>query len=144
MSDGPLLHLTTPATWRVALSAGSVVTPSLLADGFVHLSSPEQVRLPADRLYAGRDDLLLLVVDPRRLADEVRWEPGVPGDPESMRFPHLYGPLPIGAVTSVVPYRPGPDGRYREPVVPAPADLAGRARKPIISECGNGHGWLPQ
>ena len=123
-----LLHLTTPATWRVALSAGSVVTPSLVTDGFIHLSPPDQVRLPADRLFAGRDDVLLLVIDPDRLTDEVRWEPGVPTDPASMRFPHLFGPLPVCAVTSVLPYRPGPDGHYAEPVVPAADDLAGRAR----------------
>lgn len=125
---GPLLHLTTPSTWRVALEAGSVVTPSNLTEGFVHLSPPSQVRLPADRLFAGRDDVLLLVLDEARLAAEVRWEPGVHGDPASMRFPHLYGLLPVAAVTSVVPYRPGPDGAYADPVVPAPDDLAARAR----------------
>ena len=126
--DGPLLHLTTPSTWRVALEAGSVVTPSNLTEGFVHLSPPSQVRLPADRLFAGRDDVLLLVLDERRLTDDVRWEPGVHGDPDSMRFPHLYGLLPVGSVTSVVPYRPGPDGAYADPVVPAPDDLPARAR----------------
>lgn len=127
-ADGPLLHLTTPSTWRVALEAGSVVTPSNLSEGFVHLSPPSQVRLPADRLFAGRDDVLLLVLDEGRLTDEVRWEPGVPTDPASMTFPHLYGLLPVGAVTSVVPYRPEPDGAYADPVVPAPHDLAARAR----------------
>jgi GNAT superfamily N-acetyltransferase len=45
-----------------------------------------------------------------------------------MRFPHLYGPLPVAAVTSVLPYRPGPDGRFVEPVgVPAADDALGRA-----------------
>lgn len=126
---GPLLHLTTPATWRVALAAGSVTPPSLLVDGFVHLSSPEQVHLPANRLFAGRDDLLLLVVDPRRLPDEVRWEPGVPSDPGSMRFPHLYAELPVASVTSVVPYVPGVGGAFEPPTdVPDPDDLTGRAR----------------
>jgi uncharacterized protein (DUF952 family)/GNAT superfamily N-acetyltransferase len=127
-TGGSLLHLTSPATWRVALSAGSVVTPSVVTDGFIHLSSPEQVHLPANRLFAGREDLLLLVLDPARLVDEVRWEPGVPTDPESMRFPHVYGPLPVTAVTSVVPYRPGADGSFTAPgVLPAPGDLVARA-----------------
>jgi len=44
----------------------------------------------------------------------LRWEPGVPGDPEAMRFPHLYGPLPTVAVTSVTPYVPGADGKFPE------------------------------
>jgi uncharacterized protein (DUF952 family)/GNAT superfamily N-acetyltransferase len=129
VSPEVLLHLTTPATWRVALAAGSLATPSLLADGFIHLSSSEQVHLPADRLFAGRDDVLLLVIDPRRLDAPVRWEPGVPSDPASMTFPHLYGLLPVSVVTSVVPYRPGPDGGFGPPEdLPAPVDLAARAR----------------
>jgi len=125
---GPLLHLSSPAAWRVALSAGSVVTPSLLADGFIHLSAPEQVHLPANRLFAGRDDLLALAVDPDRVVGELRWEPGVPGDPASMTFPHLYGRLPVAAVTSVLPYRAEADGTYLAPVgVPDPGDLPARA-----------------
>ena len=88
---------------------------------------PDQVALPANRLYAGRDDLLLLVIDPARLTAEVRWEPGVPTDPASMEFPHLYGPLPVAAVTNVVPWRPGADGVFAEPTgLPAPADVGAR------------------
>jgi uncharacterized protein (DUF952 family)/GNAT superfamily N-acetyltransferase len=125
-----LLHITTAAPWRVALAAGSLVTPSLRSEGFIHLSRPDQVALPANRLYAGRDDLLLLVIDPGRLAAEVRWEPGVPTDPASMRFPHLYGALPVDAVTSVVPWRPGADGSFAEPVgLPGPTDGLARARR---------------
>jgi uncharacterized protein (DUF952 family) len=86
----------------------------------VHLSAPSQVHLPANRLFAGRDDVLLLVLDPDRLGAEVRWEPGVPGDPASMTFPHLYGMLPLAAVVKVVPYVPGDDGAF--PVVD-PADV---------------------
>jgi uncharacterized protein (DUF952 family) len=110
------LHLIGPADWQAALAAGAVTPPSLTQVGFVHLSTPEQVHLPAARLFPGRDNVLLLVVDPGRLTDPVRFEPGVPGDPASMRFPHLYGPLPVAAVVDVVPYRPGVD-----PALPAPS-----------------------
>lgn len=124
----PLLHLVGAAQWRVALDAGAVVDTSLVAERFVHLSGPDQVAVPAQRLFAGRQDLLMLVVDPARLRDEVRWEPGVAGDPESMRFPHLYGPLPVAAVTSALPYRPGPDGAFAAPTgIPPIGDPAARA-----------------
>lgn len=119
-----LLHLIPAADWPAALRHGAVVPPSLAEVGFVHLSTPDQVHLPANRLFAGRTDVVLLVVDPAALTDEVRFEPGLPSDPASMRFPHLYGPLPTSAVLAVVPYRPGPDG-FEPPVLP-PTDPAGR------------------
>ena len=127
-TDGPLLHLTTPAEWRAALGTGAVTPPSLAEVGFVHLSSPAQVHLPAERLFPGRRDVVLLVVDPARLTDPVRPEPGVPGDPASMRFPHLYGPLPTAAVVAVLPWRPG-----EAPAPPDPADAVGRARAMDVS-----------
>lgn len=107
----------------------SLVVPPPGSEGFIHLSRPDQLALPANRLFAGRDDMLLLVIDPGRLTAEVRWEPGVARDPSSMRFPHLYGPLPTAAVTSVVPYRPAGDGRFAEPIgLPEPSDALARAR----------------
>ncbi|OMQ14071.1 GNAT family N-acetyltransferase, partial [Modestobacter sp. VKM Ac-2676] len=98
MSEGVLVHLIEPADWRAALDTGAVRPPSLADAGFVHLSTPDQVHLPAQRLYGDRRDVVVLVVDPARLTDPVRWEPGVPADPAGMRFPHLFGPLPTSAV----------------------------------------------
>lgn len=121
----PLLHLINPAEWRRALAAGAVAPPSLREQGFVHLSSPAQVALPADRLFHGRADLVLLVLDPDRIDVPVKWEPGLPSDPASMRFPHAYGPVPTSAVLAVLPYRPRPGGGFDAPVVP-PFDGAGR------------------
>ncbi len=117
-----VLHLIEPAAWRAALDAGAVRPPSLDAVGFVHLSTPDQVHLPARALFPGRRDLALLVVDPARLVDPLRFEPGRPADPAGMLFPHLYGPLPTSAVVAVVPYRPPVP-----PILPAPHDHLGRA-----------------
>lgn len=119
----PLLHLTDPAGWRAALARGAVAP--LPGVGFVHLSTPEQVVLPADRLFHGRDDLLVLVLEPARIGVEVRFEPGVPTDPASLRFPHAYGPVPVPAVLAVLPYRPRPDGGFDAPALPG-TDPAGR------------------
>lgn len=119
MESNVLLHLSTATEWDRARASGVVAPPSLAEAGFVHLSTPEQIALPANRLYHGRTDILLLVIDPARIGVEVRWEPGVPGDPESMRFPHAYGPVPAAAVTAAVPYRPGADGTFTAPSLPA-------------------------
>jgi uncharacterized protein (DUF952 family) len=111
-----LLHLCSADEWGLARTRGEHRPGSLSDVGFIHLSSPEQVHLPANRLYAGRTDLVLLHIDPARLSSPIRWEPGVSTDPESMLFPHLYGPLPVTAVTSVTRYLPGVDGTFAPPL----------------------------
>jgi uncharacterized protein (DUF952 family) len=111
-----LLHLCSLSDWVEAQHRGEHRPDSLRDVGFVHLSTPEQVHLPANRLYAARGDLVLLHVDSSRLEAPLRWEPGDPTDPAAMVFPHLYGPLPVAAVITVTEYRPGPGGRFQSPV----------------------------
>ena len=111
-SASVLVHICTAQDWERTQSVGEHRPDSLTEAGFIHLSTPEQVHLPANRLYAGRDDLVLLHIDPARLTSEVRWEPGVASDPHAMEFPHLYGPLPAAAVISVTSYRPDANGRF--------------------------------
>lgn len=96
--------------WALARSRGGICPGS--GEEFIHLSTPEQVHLPANRLYRGRADLLLLHIDPTALDAPVRWERGVAVDPESMLFPHLYGALPVSAVTKAVAYPPAADGTF--------------------------------
>jgi uncharacterized protein (DUF952 family) len=107
-----LLHLCSTDDWSAAQTEGELRPESLDSVGFIHLSAPEQVHLPANRLYRGRHDLVLLHIDPTHLISPVRWELGVATDPESMVFPHLYGPLPVEAVINITSYRPGADGVF--------------------------------
>jgi uncharacterized protein (DUF952 family) len=117
-----LVHLCPVADWSAAQARGHLHPESLDLAGFVHLSTPAQVHLPANRLFHGRDDLVLLHVDPARLNSPLRWEAGVPTDPVSMLFPHLYGPLPVEAVLDVAAYRPRPDGSFPPlPVTQSPS-----------------------
>ncbi|MFI5779664.1 DUF952 domain-containing protein [Nocardia sp. NPDC051570] len=109
-----LVHMCTRDEWEAARRAGERRAPSLETEGFIHLSGPGQVHLPANRLFAGSEDLVLLWLNPDRLPAPVRWEPGVPTDPAAMLFPHLYGPIPLAAVVEVTDYRPGPDGAFPE------------------------------
>ena len=107
-----LVHLCSSDDWSAAQNSGELRPDSLTSVGFVHLSTPEQVHLPANRLYRGRSDLLLLHIDPTHLNSPILWELGVATDPESMVFPHLYGPLPVGAVIDVTSYLPDAEGEF--------------------------------
>lgn len=110
LDENLLVHLCSRPEWQVVQSAGVLRPPA--DTGFVHLSTPQQVHLPANRIFAGRSDIVLLYLDTAALSAPLRWEPGVPGDPDSMLFPHLYGAIPAAAVVAVRAYRPGPDGRF--------------------------------
>jgi uncharacterized protein (DUF952 family) len=120
-----LVHLCGVDDWSRARAGGAIHPGPSGGSRFIHLSTPEQVHLPANRLYRGRNDLVLLRIDPALLDSPVRWERGVPTDPESMLFPHLYGPLPVGAVLDVTAYPPGPDGTF--PPVSDAQDSAGES-----------------
>lgn len=82
------------AEWASARKTGAYAGSSVdLADGYVHLSTAEQLEETARRHYAGQTNLRLLEVDLGRL-DAVKWEPSRGG----ALFPHQYGPLPVAAV----------------------------------------------
>lgn len=107
-----LYHLALRPEWSRAQRDGtyrrSTRGQSLEDVGFIHLSAAHQLTATARRWYADvpGSELLLLTIDPRRLADaglEVRQEPA-PGSGE--RFPHLYGELPLQAVLLAQPFSP--------------------------------------
>lgn len=111
MSERPLWHLAELAHWQAALRTGSYDRStrgaSLAEVGFIHASWPEQLPGVAKALYArAAEPLVVLEIDPAALAQagvEIRVEPGDPQDPGSPLFPHLYGPLPVSAVTRTRP-----------------------------------------
>ncbi len=109
--DRPLWHLAEMAHWEAALRTGtyggSTRGASLAEVGYIHASFPEQLPGVAKAFYARvSEPLVVLEIDPARLARagvEVRLEPGDPADPESPRFPHVFGALPVGAVVRTRP-----------------------------------------
>lgn len=94
-----LVHLTTAADLARA-DHERVVRPERFAEeGFVHLSTRWQAPRTAARHYAGRDDLLLLVIDPGALRlGRLRWEESHPGQ----FYPHSYEPFPRAAVVAAL------------------------------------------
>ena len=102
-------HLIHKAEWEAANPTGEVRPASLAEEGFIHCSSDEpQLLAVAQRLYSGRDDMLVLEVDTERLASPVKHEPSRSGE----IYPHIYGPLNTDAVLRVRRLGVGADGRF--------------------------------
>jgi len=89
------------AEWREAVAEGAYAGSAVdLADGYIHLSTAAQLDETARKHYAGRENLMLLTVDLTALDDTIVWEPSRGG----ALFPHIYGPLPVAAVTEAKPF----------------------------------------
>ncbi|GAB2599122.1 DUF952 domain-containing protein [Pseudactinotalea suaedae] len=102
-------HLAFAADWEAAQRAGryeiSTRGRTLAEEGFIHASFPHQLDGVARRFYADvTEPLVVLDVDPGRLEAPVVLEPGDPAVPDSERFPHIYGPIPVEAVISATRY----------------------------------------
>lgn len=106
--DSSLYHLALADEWAEAVERGgpyrrSTIGASLEDVGFVHCSFAGQVEATRRRFYAGRDDVVLLRLDPARLTAEVRVE-DLFGAGEA--FPHVYGPVELDAVVEAAPLGP--------------------------------------
>jgi uncharacterized protein (DUF952 family) len=99
-----IFHITARHEWAAAQGAGEYAADSLRAEGFIHCSREHQYRWVAATRFRGRDDLVLLHIDPARIPAEIRYE-NLEGGTEL--FPHVYGPIPADAVVDVTPLRPG-------------------------------------
>jgi len=111
----PIFHLALAADWDAAVQHGAyrISTRGLSLDqvGFIHAARAEQVQGVAERFYADvTEPMVLLAIDRYELVRRgiaVIDEPAVADNPNSERFPHIYGELPIDAVTSSERYAPG-------------------------------------
>lgn len=101
----PLLHVARAADWEAARRTGTYPVPpgpGGTPGAFIHLCLPDQLPGVLERFFLAEPaPLALLEVDPAGL--DVRMEPAADA---AELFPHLYGPLPVAAVTAV-----GPDPR---------------------------------
>lgn len=112
MTSAPIYKIAAGALWREAQVSGRFDgAPVDLADGYIHLSTASQVRETASKHFAGQTDLVLVGVDPDKLGAALKWEPSRGGQ----LFPHLYGPLDLGAVLFAEVLHIGPSGFHLFP-----------------------------
>jgi uncharacterized protein (DUF952 family) len=112
-----ILHIVARADWDSALARGIYAPPSLDAEGFIHCSTSAQILRTANRFYLGKSSLVILCIDESRLQAAPRYEPPKPalGETSADLFPHLYRPLDLDAVVSVIDFPCRADGTFDMP-----------------------------
>lgn len=97
--------------WAGIAAAGAYGGSAVdLADGYIHLSTAGQFAETAGKHYVGRSGLMSLTVDLAALGETVVWEPSR----GEQLFPHIYGPLPVSAVTARGLFRVDADGAIHD------------------------------
>jgi uncharacterized protein (DUF952 family) len=69
-----------------------------LADGYIHLSTADQLEETLAKHFAGQADLIIAEIDLSGFGDALKWEVARGG----ALFPHLYAPLPMSAVKGTI------------------------------------------
>jgi len=98
--------LTSPQMAQLLADGSFAGAPVDLADGYIHLSTAEQLPETLAKHFAGQNDLHLAAVDLAALGDAIRWEPSRGGQ----LFPHIYASLPMTAVVAHGPLTRAADG----------------------------------
>lgn len=101
-----LFHLVPAAPWRLTEGRETYEPDSLATEGFVHLSTADQVAGTAALFFAGVPDVLLLEVEIPDDDPLLRWEAGA-GPRGVEEFPHYHGALPLVYVVGRSRWRSG-------------------------------------
>lgn len=105
-----ILHITSKQDWLDAQSRGEYTAPSLVSEGFIHCSTEKQILNVANAFYRGRTDLVVLKLTEDRIKPELKWEApaGPPAEniSEADLFPHIYGPINLDAIASILDFQP--------------------------------------
>ncbi|GJL93197.1 DUF952 domain-containing protein [Hyphococcus sp.] len=105
MSDKPhpdfVYRLVSSAEWRIAQHSGVIPLRDIdERDGYIHLSTREQVLETAKLHFSGADDLIAIQIPLSLLGDDIKFELAPKrGD----QFPHFYGALKKHHVSAVLP-----------------------------------------
>ena len=111
-AEGVIYHVCRAADWELALAAGVYNGSSDdQRDGFIHFSTPAQLRSSVTKHRANQTNLVLLAVDSAYLGDALKWEKARGGQ----LFPHLYGSLDPAKVHKSAPLPLMQIGKHRFP-----------------------------
>lgn len=119
-----IYHILSRKDWDEAQHRGRYTPQSFIDEGFIHCSTRDQIVKVANAFYRGQPDLVIMCIDADAVADMLKWEAPIhpnpddaPSTEQTELFPHVYGIIPVKAVTQAVDF-PETAGEFA-----LPADL---------------------
>lgn len=100
LNDDNIYLLMGQAEYQQAKAAGVLTRSSLDSEGFIHACAKSQLTRVSKKHYTNVADLLVVCVQKDKVNAVIKWEPATGG-----LYPHIYGPMNMGAVIKVEPYQ---------------------------------------
>jgi uncharacterized protein (DUF952 family) len=108
----PIYHIAAMREVEDAGRNGVYAPATLQSEGFIHCSHAGQLAAVADRYFRGQPNLALLQIDPQHVTARIVEENLVGG---AQLYPHIYGTLPMSAVTAIRELPCNQDGSFAWP-----------------------------
>ena len=97
MTNARAFKIFTADQWQQFEADGSFAgAPVDLADGYIHMSTADQLNGTLEKHFAGQEGLVIAEIDLSGFGDALQWEVSRGG----ALFPHLYAELPLASVLS--------------------------------------------
>ncbi|MBI9087895.1 MAG: DUF952 domain-containing protein [Desulfobacterium sp.] len=105
------IYTTTPGEWKEIQTRKAFHDARFPMEGFIHCSYPDQTLWVLNKHYQKEKTVILLVIDPGKLAS--------PWTSEDLKnrgeeFPHVYGPINLSAVVASHDISREDDGVFHE------------------------------
>lgn len=111
-----IFHLVESAVWKECKNAEPPIDylpPTYDQDGFIHATGEANMLLTVANLYfkSAEGDFVVLRIRPSLLKSPVKYEVVDPKD-ETVKFPHIYGPMNVDSVVQEYVVKRGDDGSF--------------------------------
>jgi uncharacterized protein (DUF952 family) len=95
--DKIIYHICEENYFDTQKQSGEYFSPTFAEEGFIHLSTKNQVENTLKRYYSGKTWLVLLHIETSKIVAELKYELASNGE----FFPHIYGPINMDAVVEI-------------------------------------------
>jgi uncharacterized protein (DUF952 family) len=92
-----IYHIVLPDAWTQVEDKEFYRAESLETEGFIHCSFAEQLEKVLQRYYAGKEKVLILMIETEKLKSKLVAEPSTGGE----IYPHIYGEINRDAIVGV-------------------------------------------